>query len=83
MVGLDSYNVSFQSIHNSDYYYSSNNNIVNNVKKGIFYYEEYFPLSYGRPMENKIYALERGLPEAMVVVAEYMDTRDGGFQWGE
>ena len=53
---------------------------------GKFYYNNRFEMAFGgyacgpKP-ENKLRAIERGLPNPVITVAEYMDTSGGGFQW--
>jgi hypothetical protein len=74
MVGLKSYNVSYQSVHNG---WGGEE-----PEEEVFYYEERFVMKYGRPISNKIFALTQGMPEPMVIVAEYMDSKAGGFTWG-
>ena len=52
---------------------------------GKFYYNNRFEMAFGgyacgpKP-ENKLRAIERGLPNPVITVAEYMDTSGGGFQ---
>ena len=69
-IGLRSYNVSYQSVNHD------------NGSESSFYYESKMDMNYGQPDENKILALGQGIPEPIVIIAEYMDARDGGFQWG-
>ena len=69
-IGLKSFNVTYRSVEGSRFGF-----VFNNA----------FELTYGgrrtTEMPNKARALDLGLPNPMLIVAEYMDTRDGGFRW--
>ena len=51
-----------------------------------FFYNDRFEMVFGGTFDpkprNKLLAIEQGLPNPMIVVAEYMDTFGGGFKWG-
>ena len=51
-----------------------------------FFYNDRFEMVFGGTFDpkprNKLLAIEQGLPNPMIVVAEYMDTFGGGFRWG-
>ena len=78
-IGLDHYNVSYYNSHIAP----SDRGDEHNFE---FYYNDRFEMVFGgkflKKPKNKMRAIELGLPNPVIVVAEYMDTVGGGFQWG-
>ncbi|XP_059095294.1 dual oxidase maturation factor 1-like [Tigriopus californicus] len=68
-VGLDHFNITF-------------------IADDLFnvYFNDEFPLTYGgrRGLEEeyRLLAIQKGLPNPVITVAEYLDQRGGAFQWG-
>jgi hypothetical protein len=74
-IGVDHYNVS---------YYNTGADAEHDGFE--FYYNNRFEMVFGGPgdnkPDNKMKAIEMGLPNPMIVVGEYMSTYGGGFEWG-
>jgi len=72
-IGLSHYNVTYSNWRQED-----------KIRK--FYYNNRFEMAFGghacgpKP-DNKLRAIEMGLPNPVITVAEYMDTSGGGFEW--
>ncbi len=69
-LGLDHYNVTYRAESMRGVYYNNRFDLVYGGRQRVIEYE------------HKLRAIALGLPNPVVTVAEYMETRGDGFQWG-
>lgn len=68
-IGLDHFNITFISEDHANVYFNDEFSLTYGGRRGL-------------EQDYRLLAIQKGLPNPVITVAEYLDQRGGAFQWG-